>query len=257
MSQRDDDTKRRSEAMTTTTGLHATQPGQLALASDLLEAAKLLFTAGVMSHSGHANLSARLDERHFLLTTTGTVRDLHADQLGVVDFDGNLLEGDLAPDRAEIIAMHSVVYTTRPDVGAVFHTHSPSVTAFALADRPLPSRIEALLRFGQADPIPVVPWGPRGSYISVRGITKTLDEHPTTTAVLLANHGLLAFGADPLAATDLVIALEEAAEAELAATMLGGGVDLPQDALHAVQASMQRAQSSPTRLETQQLMHGS
>ena len=207
-------------------------------ASRLIEAAHSLFEAGVMSHSGHANLSTRLCDRYFLLTTTGTVRDLQADQLGVIDMDGGLVQGDLAPDRAEIVAMHAVLYRTRPDVGSVFHTHSPSATAFALANRPLPARIETLLRFGQSDPIPVVPWGPRGSQTSVRGISRVLEEQPSTTAVLLANHGLLAFGADPRATSDLIIAIEEAAEAELAAQLLGGGTDLPDGALDAVRNAM-------------------
>ena len=91
------------------------------------------------------------------------------------------------------------------------------MTAFALANRPLPCRAEPLLRFGQAEAVPVVPWGPRGSDVSVRGIAAALEQHPTTAAVLLANHGLLAFGADPLTTANLVIAIEEAAEAELAA----------------------------------------
>ena len=79
--------------------------------------------------------------------------------------------------------------------------------------------------------------------MSVRGIAVTLQEHPATAAVLLANHGLLAFGTNPLNSAELVIALEEAAEAELAANAIGGAVDLPEGALDAVQASMARARS--------------
>jgi len=85
-----------------------------------------------------------------------------------------------------------------------------------------------------------VAWGPRGSDVSVRGIAAALHEHPTTSAVLLANHGLLAFAADPLAAARLVVAIEEAAEAELAAAAIGGAVDFPAGALDAVRASMAR-----------------
>jgi L-ribulose-5-phosphate 4-epimerase len=88
--------------------------------------------------------------------------------------------------------------------------------------------------------VPVVPWGPRGSEVSVRGIAQTLAERPTTNAVLLANHGVLAFGSDPIATARLIIAMEEAAEAELAAAALGGAVDFPADALAQVRASMHR-----------------
>ena len=136
--------------------------------------------------------------------------------------------------------MHAVVYRHRPDVGGIIHTHSPGATAFALANRPLPCRHEPLLRFGQADTIPVVPWGPRGSDVSVRGIDAALTEQPGTNAVLLGNHGLLVFGTDPMAAARLVVAVEESAEGELAAAGIGGAKDLPDGALEAVRASMAR-----------------
>lgn len=215
-----------------------TRPGDLVVA-----AVHHLFDAGVMSHSGHANLSVRLDAERFALTTTGMVRGLRPDQLATVNLGGEVLEGALGAENAEIVAMHSVIYEARDDVGGIIHTHSPSATAFALAHRELPCRAEPLLRFGQAEPVPVVAWGPRGSDVSVRGIAATLDEHPTTAAVLLANHGLLAFAADPLDAARLVVAVEEAAEAELAAVVIGGAVDFPAGALDAVRASMARVRS--------------
>jgi len=212
-------------------------------AGDLVVAAvHHLFRSGVMSHAGHANLSARLDPERFALTTTGMVRDLRPDQLATVTLDGEVVEGTLGPENAEIIAMHAVVYKARADVGGIIHTHSPAATAFALANRELPCRAEPLLRFGQAEPVPVVAWGPRGSDVSVRGIAAALEAHPTTSAVLLANHGLLAFAADPPAAARLVVAVEEAAEAELAAAAIGGAVDFPPGALDAVRASMARVQ---------------
>lgn len=204
----------------------------------VVQAVELLFTTAVMSHSGHGNLSARAGNERFLLTTTGMVRGLRADQLAAVTLEGEVVEGSLGPENTEIIAMHSTVYATRPDVAAIIHTHSPAATAFALAHQPLPCRAEPLLRFGQAQPVPVVPWGPRGSNVSVRGIAGVLAEHPTTNAVLLANHGLLAFGPDPVATARLVTAIEEAAEAEIAAAPIGGAVDFPAGALEAVQQAM-------------------
>ncbi len=210
------------------------------LGAALVAATRHLFASNVMSHSGHANLSARLDGDRFVLTTTGMVRELRPDQVATVSLDGEVLEGALGPENAEIIAMHSVIYKARNDVGAVIHTHSPSATAFALANRSLPCRAEPLLRFGQAEPVPVVEWGPRGSDVSVRGIGRAIQQHPTTSAVLLANHGLLAFGADPLATARVVVAIEEAAEAELAAEAICGAVDFPAGALEAVRASMAR-----------------
>lgn len=213
-------------------------------AGELVGAAvRHLFDSAVMSHSGHANLSVRLDAERFALTTSGMVRDFRPEQLATVNLDGEVLEGELGSENAEIVAMHSVIYRARPEAGGIIHTHSPSATAFALAHQELACRVEPLLRFGQAEPVPVVAWGPRGSDVSVRGIEATLAEHPTTSAVLLANHGLLAFSADPMAAARLVVAIEEAAETELAAAAIGGGVDFPAGALDAVRASMARVKA--------------
>ncbi|WP_329571795.1 class II aldolase/adducin family protein [Kitasatospora sp. NBC_01266] len=211
-------------------------------ARQLVEAAESLFTAGVMSHSGHANLSARLDGDRFLLTP-GFVRGLRPEQLATVGLDGRVLRGELRSVSTEIIAMHSVVYRARPGVGAIIHTHSPAATAFAVAHRPLPCRTEPMLRFGQAEEVPVVPWGPRGSDVSVRGIADVLERRPTTAAALLANHGLLVFGPDPAATAHLLVAIEESAEAEVTAAAIGGAVDFPDGALEAVRASIARVSS--------------
>lgn len=205
------------------------------------EAARALFAAGVMSHSGHANLSARVGDDAMLLTVAGQVRNLRPGQLALVGLDRAVLEGELDPANAEIVAMHSEVYRARPGVGGIIHTHSPRLLAFAMAARPLPCRYEALLRFGQATEVPVVPWAPRGSERSVGGIVDALREHPATQAVLLSNHGVLVFAGDPGQGAALLTVLEEAAEAELAAGALGGAVEFPAGALEDVRASMARA----------------
>ncbi len=62
---------------------------------------------------------------------------MRPDQLATVRLDGKVLDGELAPENAEIVAMHSVRYSARRDAGGIIHTHSPAATAFALAHRPL------------------------------------------------------------------------------------------------------------------------
>lgn len=215
-------------------------PSHLEHRARLVAAAQALFTNRVISRTGHANLSARVDDRSMLLTIEGQVRGLTTAGLAHVDFDGVVLEGLLDPTNAEIVTMHSEVYRVRPDVGGIIHTHSPSLLAFALAEESLPSRYEALLRFGQAEAVPVVPWAPRGSERSVGGILETISQHPQTQAVLLGNHGVLVFASDPARAVALLTVLEEAAEAELAARALGGAVDFPVGALDEVKAGIAR-----------------
>jgi L-ribulose-5-phosphate 4-epimerase len=210
-------------------------------AESMMAAAERLFAAGVMSHSGHGNLSARLPDQRMLLTATGVLAGISADDFAVVGLDGTEHDDRLQAGSREIVGMHAVVYRERTEVGAVIHTHSPAVTGFAVAGRPLPCRYEGLLRFGQATDVPCVPWAPRGSAESVAGIAAALQADPDTRAVLLGNHGLLAFGADADAAAQLVVILEEAADAELRAITLGGSTPFPPDALDAVRASISAA----------------
>lgn len=194
--------------------------------AQMVDAARILERSGVMSHTGHINFSTRIDDRRMMLTSSGLIAELRAETLAVVDFAGNVEEGRLNASTAEIVGMHAAVYRQREDVGAVLHTHSPHVTAFALANHPLPCRYEALLRRGQSGAVPVVPWAPRGSDEFFARITATLAAAGETNAVLLGNHGLLAFGSSAIAAVKLVMTLEEAAEAELAAVAIGGAKDI-------------------------------
>ena len=210
-------------------------------ATALVQAAEGLFDSGVMSASGHANLSSRVGQEQMLITAQGGVRGLLADQLALVSLEGEVVRGSLEPTMREIVAMHTLVYRRRDSAGAVIHTHSPALLAFAMANRELPCRYEALLRFGQAEPVPVVPWAPRGSDRSVEGIAQALGRSSETMAVLLGNHGVLVFGPDPGGARALLVALEEAARGELAAAGLGGAREFPEGALEEVRRSMATA----------------
>ncbi|TMD49212.1 MAG: class II aldolase/adducin family protein, partial [Chloroflexi bacterium] len=109
------------------------------LREQLVQAAHLLYQAGVMSHSGHGNMSVRLPEAdRMLLTSTGQITHLKPEQLVVVTYDGEVVEGTMDPITREIVGMHACVYRARNDAQAVIHTHSPRVTSFALAHKPLP-----------------------------------------------------------------------------------------------------------------------
>ena len=52
-------------------------------------------------------------------------------------------------------------------------------------------------------------------------VIELIEARPGTQAVLLGDHGVLAFGPDTETAVSLLVALEEAAEAELRAAVLG------------------------------------
>ncbi|MGC8487132.1 MAG: class II aldolase/adducin family protein [Clostridia bacterium] len=204
----------------------------------LMDAVEFLKRNGLLGRRAHANLSARLGPDTMLLTRGGNVAALTEASFAVVRTDGTVMEGEVDPGNQEIVEMHAGVYRMRPQVGAIIHTHAPHLTAFAIARQPLPLAYEPLLRAGLTEPVPVVPWAPRGSEASVGGILKTAAAHPTVPAVLLANHGVLVYHESPAGTASLLGTLEEAAELSLMAAGVGGAVEFPPEAVSQVKERM-------------------
>src|SRR5271156_1383237 len=78
------------------------------------------------------NHSFRLGEDRVLCTPTGISKgNLKPDDLCIVDMNGKQGAGNRK--RPSKIQLHLTIYTLRPDVKAVIHTHPPHATAFAVA----------------------------------------------------------------------------------------------------------------------------
>ena len=205
----------------------------------IVEAAHLLASTGMLFRGEHANLSARLDDAHILMTRGGSIANLTENDLAVLELSGQLARGEaMDPTMQEVIQMHARVYRARPGVGAVIHTHAPHITAFAVAHQPIPLVYEPLLRFGLTEAIPVVPWAPRGSEKSVNAIVDVVENHPGLYALMMANHGVLVFHQDPISTARLLATLDEAAELTIQAQALGGAKELAQEAVDEVRERM-------------------
>jgi ribulose-5-phosphate 4-epimerase/fuculose-1-phosphate aldolase len=81
--------------------------------------------------------------------------------------------------------------------------------------------------------VPLAKYGPRGSAESVSNIADALSATKNTKAVLLENHGVLAFGANPAAAARANLIVEEAAQMAIFAEVLGGAKNIPMELLQA------------------------
>ena len=196
------------------------------LVEQVVAAAASIVGSGAISANGHGNVSLRVpgaEEMYF--TSASSLKGLGPDGVARVALDGTLLEGNLPPIQGAVVAMHTAIYLDRPDVGCVLHTHSPFATAFAVAHRPIGCWIEALAMFGLADGVPVAAYGPRGSEQAVANIRAAV--RPGVPAVLLANHGVLVFHRTPELAVLVGGVVEEAAQAAINASALGGPVEVP------------------------------
>ena len=213
------------------------------LTGQVVEIARRVVASGAISANGHGNVSVRVpgaDEMYF--TGGPSLRDHPAEAVVRVRLDGTLIEGELPPINAAVVAMHTARYAEDPDVGCVLHTHSPYATAFAVAHRPIGCWVEALAMFGLADGVPVAAYAPRGSDQAVASIRAAV--RPGVPAVLLANHGVLVFHRTPELAVLVGGVVEEAAQAGINAGGLGGPVPIPPD-MRA--AALQRAMAFDNR----------
>jgi len=200
----------------------------------VIESANFLVRIGAISMSHHGNFSVRVPNTDtILLTATSSFDNLKPENLALLDLDGKLVEGEIIPTNAEIVHMHAIVYKERPETGAVVHTHSTFATSFALASKSLTCSYEALVRQDMTDGVPLAKYGPRGSTESVTNIATALKASKNTKAVLLENHGVLAFGSDPAAAARANLIVEEAAQMAIYAEVLGGAKNIPPELLRA------------------------
>ena len=175
--------------------------------------------------SSDGNISIRLDENTVLATPTMTSKGrMTEDSLALTDMEGKPLSDKRASSE---LAMHQLSYKTRPDVRAVCHAHPPHGTAFAVAglaiDKPILS--EVILTLGC---VPLTDYGTP----STNELTEAMKPYvPHHNALLMANHGAVAYGDDIWQAFDRLETLEHTAKIAILAKALGGANDLPQDAI--------------------------
>ena len=181
----------------------------------------LLYDRGYAA-ANDGNLSVRVGEDRLLITPSGVSKGrMTPDMLLVTDLDGQVVEGDRHPSSET--KMHLMVYRRRPDAGAVVHAHPPVSTAFAVCRRGLETPYLAELAAG----LGTVPCTPSFAMLSTDEVPESIAPYlPDHNAVLLANHGALAWGADLWEAFDRLETVEHTAKIVLNAEALGGGVPL-------------------------------
>ena len=191
---------------------------------------KLLYERGYVA-ANDGNISVKVGEDRLLITPSGVSKGrMTPEMLLVTDLDGNVLEGDRHPSSEG--KMHLEVYRGRPDVNAVVHAHPPVATAFAVCRRGLetPYLSELVAGLGQ------VPCTTSFAMLSTEEVPESvrpyLEDH---NALLLANHGALAWGGDLWEAFDRLETVEHTAKIVLNARLLGGGVPLTEEEVERLQ----------------------
>lgn len=142
--------------------------------------------------------------------------DMSADDIVVVDLDGNVLDGKLRPSSDT--PTHLRLYREYPHMGAIVHTHSRWATIFAQAKRAIPplGTTHADYFYGEipctreltSDEI-------NGSYELETGnvIVETIGSHDPLhcPGIIVASHGPFSWGKDAKDAVMHAVVMEEVA----------------------------------------------
>jgi L-fuculose-phosphate aldolase len=162
-------------------------------------AARRLASAGLVTGTS-GNVSMRDDDLVAVTPTGAVLERLTADDIPVVGLDGGHVAGRL--EATSEVQLHLGIYR-RFGAGAVVHTHAPMSTALSCVLEELP--VVHYLMLGLGGPVRVAPYATFGTPELAE---LTLDALEGRSAALMSNHGTIALGADPDAATEVTLLLE-------------------------------------------------
>ena len=141
------------------------------------------------------NISIRTGDGRIWVTPSGVSKGYMAEEMLLcVDMEGNVLEGHGKPSSES--GMHLRIYRENPAVRAIVHAHPVTATSFAIARVPLDVALmtESVIGLGV---VPVAEYAVTGSPAIADSVAPFCHDY---NALLLANHGAVTWGTDPLQA---------------------------------------------------------
>lgn len=141
---------------------------------------------------------------------------MKADDIVVVDFDGNIIEGTLRPSVD--LPSHLALYKAHQEIGAIVHTHSTFATAWAQKGRAIPMYGTTHADYFSDD----IPCAPYLTPEEMKDYEKNTGEviaalikkgrANETPAAIIKGHGAFAWGKNAKDAVLHAIVLEEVAK---------------------------------------------
>ncbi|WLD95491.1 L-ribulose-5-phosphate 4-epimerase [Alkalihalobacillus sp. AL-G] len=155
--------------------------------------------------------------------------ELNQDSMVVVDFDGNVVEGDLKPSSDT--PTHIVLYKHFSDIGGVVHTHAPWSTSWAQAGKSIPplGTTHADYFYGSVPCTrPMTDLEINGHYEHETGkvIIETFQDIDAThvPGVLVHSHAPFSWGKNPNEAVHNAVVLEEVAKMAIQTYQLNSNI---------------------------------
>ncbi len=209
------------------------------LKREVLEANLLLPKHGLVTFTW-GNVSGIDREKGLVVIKPSGVEyeEMTAEDMVVVDLDGNRVEGELKPSSDT--PTHVALYKAFPNLGGVVHTHSRWATSFAQAGMGIPAygTTQGDYFYGE---IPctrkMTPAEIAGEYeletgnVIIETFLRAGIDPDQVPAVLVNSHGPFAWGTDPQNAVHNAVVLEEVAFMAFHARMMNPGLEPMQQEL--------------------------
>jgi ribulose-5-phosphate 4-epimerase/fuculose-1-phosphate aldolase len=106
-------------------------PTDAELIKDVVAANRILYDQGVVDGFGHVSVRSVKDPTHFFMARSMAPGLVTEADIGEYNLDANAVDGSNKPAYLERF-IHSEIYSVRPDVLAVVHSHSPAVIPFGV-----------------------------------------------------------------------------------------------------------------------------
>jgi L-fuculose-phosphate aldolase/L-ribulose-5-phosphate 4-epimerase len=175
-------------------------------------------SSGLQSGNG-GNLSVRVAGTDTMLIKAkgGSLADLGENDIVQIDFDGKVLAGASPPSRE--FRTHALFYRRRPDVGAVFHSHSPWAIACAARFATIPSvSLHMEMKLGA---IPVLASEGHADGKMVEELDAFLVANVGVKAFIQRRHGIFSLSSDIEEAEMQAELVEECAKIAVIESMSG------------------------------------
>jgi len=174
----------------------------------------------------HITLRLPGPERHFLINPFGLrYAEVKASNLVKIDLEGKVVGESAWPVNPAGFTIHGAIHAGIPNAHCVMHTHTTAGMAVACSRGGL-----SMSNFYSAQLHGKV------AYHDFEGITVHPDEGPRLVAnigdrpaVILRNHGLLAWAESLPRALAILWLLNRACEIQLASTAMGPVIEIPED----------------------------
>ncbi len=156
----------------------------------ILSAVCRLVGAGLVARTW-GNVSARISEEQFLITPSGLGYDIMTpEDLVLVNISDLSYEGTRKPSSEK--GIHADAYRLRPDVNFVIHTHQDKASIYGIRGWDLSGLNSEVL----GKRVPCAAYGLSSTEKLRRAVADAVSSNPSSSAVLMRNHGALCLGRD-------------------------------------------------------------